>query len=192
MVGKRVRNDRREYIMDMKLTNGDKAPDFNFETPWDRGLNFSKLANGKPAVLVFLRYLGCPVCQIDMANLKNEIGLIEKKGAKLFVILQSAPDTVSAVTEKSDWPFTIITDPKGELFKLYRVEPGGIIKWLHPAGLIAAISATLKGYRHGKFEGHETQLPAVFIVDGDSSIKFAHYGQYISDIPSTEAVAAHI
>jgi peroxiredoxin len=192
LLRKRVRDYRREHIMDYKLKNGDKAPDFRFETPWERGLKFSDTAQGKPAVLVFLRYLGCPVCQIDMANLKNEISLIENKGAQLFVILQSAPETVSAVTSKADWPFTIITDPKGELFKLFHVEPGGIIKYLHPAGLIAAISATLKGFRHGKFEGHETQLPAVFIVDSESSIKFAHYGQYISDVPSTAAMAAHL
>jgi peroxiredoxin len=179
-------------IMDSKLNIGDKAPDFRFETPWEKGLDFNKEAGDKPAVLVFLRYLGCPVCQIDMANLKNEIKHINKKGAKLFVVLQSAPETVSSVTSREDWPFTIITDPKGELFQLYRVRPGGIIKYLHPAGLIAAISATLKGYRHGKFEGHETQLPAVFILDGGKNIKFAHYGEYIGDIPSPAAMAAHL
>jgi peroxiredoxin len=178
--------------MDSKLKIGDKAPDFRYETPWEKGLTLFETAEGKPVVLVFLRYLGCPVCQIDMANLKNEIDLVEKRGAKLYVVLQSAPETVSMATNREDWPFTIITDPKGELFRLYNVHPGGIIKWLHPAGLISAVAATLKGYRHGKFEGHETQLPAVFIVDGDRNVKFAHYGEYISDIPSTSVMAAHI
>lgn len=178
--------------MENKLQIGDKAPDFSFETPWEKGLTFSETTGGKPAVLVFLRYLGCPVCQTDMANLKNEIGLIESKGAKLYVVIQSAPETVSATTNREDWPFTVITDPKGDLFSRFRVQPGGIIKYLHPAGLIAAITATVKGFRHGRFEGRETQLPAVFIVDQGRSIKFAHYGEYISDLPSTASVAAHI
>jgi peroxiredoxin len=178
--------------MDARLRVGDKAPDFKFETPWERGGGFYEAAGNKPAVLVFLRYLGCPICQIDMANLKGEIGLIEQKKAKLFVILQSSPDVVASATKKEDWPLTIICDLKGDLFQLYHVEPGGIIKYLHPAGLIAAIKATLQGYRHGKFEGHETQVPAVFIVSPDKVVKYAHYGRHISDIPSTGTLAANI
>jgi peroxiredoxin len=178
--------------MNAKLRVGDKAPDFIFETPWERGKVFYEAAGNKPAVLVFLRYLGCPICQIDMANLKREIGLIEQKGARLFVILQSSPDVVASATKKEDWPFTIICDPKGNLFQLYRVEPGGIIKYFHPAGLVAAIKATLQGYRHGKFEGHETQVPAVFIAAPDKVVKYAHYGRHISDVPSPSTLAANI
>ncbi len=178
--------------MSMKLKVGDTAPDFQFETPWEGRRYFFEATGGKPAVLVFLRYLGCPICQNDMANLKREIDLIEKKGAALFVVLQSAPATVAAATKKEDWPFTIICDPEGELFRLYRVEHGSILKYLHPAGLITAIMATFKGYRHGKFEGHETQLPAVFITAPDKTIQFAHYGEHISDIPSTARLSANV
>jgi thioredoxin-dependent peroxiredoxin len=78
------------------------------------------------------------------------------------------------------------------LFQLYHVEYGSILKYIHPAGLIMAVKATLQGYKHGKFEGHETQLPAVFIVAPDKTIKFAHYGKHISDIPSTVTMAANI
>jgi thioredoxin-dependent peroxiredoxin len=178
--------------VNVKLKVGDNAPDFKFETPWERGKSIFKEAGSKPAILVFLRYLGCPVCQIDMANLKREINLIEQKGAVLFVILQSAPSTVAGSARKEDWPFTIICDPSGELFQLYHVEYGSILKYMHPAGLVRAVKATLKGYKHGKFEGHETQLPAVFIVSPDKTIKFAHYGEHIGDIPSTVTMAAKI
>jgi peroxiredoxin len=178
--------------MDSKFRVGDNAPDFQFETPWEGGKTFFKAAEGKPAVLVFLRYLGCPVCQLDMANLKREIDLIEQKGAVLFVILQSPPATVTSATKKEEWPFTIICDPMSKLFQLYHVEPGNILRYIHPAGLITAVKATLQGYKHGKFEGHETQLPAVFIVSPDRTIKFAHYGEHISDIPSTATMAANI
>ena len=178
--------------MNAKLKVGDKAPDFLFKTPWEGERNFYEAMGAKPAVLVFLRYLGCPICQIDMANLKREINLIEQKGAVLFVIIQSSPETVASATKKEDWPFTIICDPKGDLFKLYHVEPGSILRYMHPAGLIMAIKATLQGYKHGKFEGKETQLPAVFIVAPDKTIKFTHYGEHLSDVPSTATMAANI
>jgi thioredoxin-dependent peroxiredoxin len=176
----------------MKLQPGDMAPDFTFETPWEKGLTFSDCAKGKPAVLVFLRYYGCPVCQMDMANLKNEISLFEKKEARLFIVIQSSPETVSSLTARQDWPFTIICDANGDIFEKYQVAPGGIIKYLHPAGLIAALRATSKGYRHGKFEGHETQLPAFFVVDSSRGITFAHYGDNIVDIPSPSVIASHL
>jgi peroxiredoxin len=186
----KMRGGSRE--MKERLKVGDKAPDFKFETPWEGGKGFYGEAGEKPAVLVFLRYLGCPICQVDMANLRREIGLIEKKGAVLFVILQSSPETVASATKKEDWPFTIICDPRGSLFQLYHVEPGGILKYMHPAGLIAAVKATLQGYRHGKFEGHETQLPGVFIVAPGKTIRYAHYGANLSDIPPTATMAEHI
>ena len=81
-------------------------------------------------------------------------------------------------------PFTIICDPQGQVFQIYGVEAGGIIKYLHPAGLIAAIKAVSRGFMHGKFEGKETQLPAAFAMTADKIIKYAHYGENISDMPS--------
>ena len=170
--------------MNSKMAMGDKAPDFKFKTPWDDEVNFYDAAGNNPAVLIFLRYYGCPVCQMEMAKIKQEIDLIRKKGVRAFVVLQSAPETLASLTGKGDWPFTIISDPQGKVFKLYGVDAGGIIKYLHPAGLIAAIKAVRQGFRHGKFEGKETQLPAAFAMTGDKVIKYVHYGENISDMPS--------
>jgi thioredoxin-dependent peroxiredoxin len=167
------------------LTIGNKARDFRFQTPWDDEVNFYDAVGNNPAVLIFLRYFGCPVCQMEMAKIKQEIDLVSKKGGYVFVVLQSAPETLASLTQKEDWPFTIISDPEGKIFQLYGVDAGGIIKYLHPAGLIAAIKAISRGFRHGKFEGKETQLPAAFAMTGDKLIKYAHYGEYISDMPSS-------
>jgi hypothetical protein len=68
------------------------------------------------------------------------------------------------------------------------VEAGGMIKYLHPAGLIAAIRATTQGFMHGKFEGKETQLPAAFAISADKVVKDAYYGENISDMPSLEKI----
>jgi hypothetical protein len=45
---------------------------------------------------------------------------------------------------------------------------------------------------HGKFEGRETQLPAVFVIATDKVIAYTYYGKHISDIPSLWTIAAHI
>ena len=178
--------------MQSKLTIAKKAPDFKFKTPWDDEVNFYDAAGNNPAVLIFLRYYGCPVCRMEMAKMKQEINIIRQKGVHLFVVLQSAPETIDALIKKDDFPFTIICDPQGKVFQLYGVEAGGFIKYLHPAGLVAAIKAVSKGFMHGKFEGKETQLPAAFAVSADKIIKYAYYGENISDIPSLEKIVAGI
>jgi len=169
--------------MNSKLAIGDQAPDFKFATPWDKEINLYEDAGNHPVILIFLRYYGCPVCQMEMANMKREIALVSQKGARLFVVLQSDPEVIASLIKKDNFPFTIICDPQGKVFHRYGVEAGGIIKYLNPAGLLAAIKAVGRGFRHGKFEGRETQLPAAFAITADRRITYAHYGKNIGDVP---------
>jgi peroxiredoxin len=178
--------------MNRKLTPGDKAPDFRFDSPWKGDQVFYQTLADKPAVVVFLRYFGCPICRMEMAGLKKKIELFHQKGAGVFVVLQSSPATMASLSKQEDWPFTIICDPDARIFRLYHVEPGGLLKYLHPAGLIAAIKATFQGFMHGKFEGRETQLPAAFTIAADKTILFSYYGQNISDTPPPETLAVKI
>ncbi len=178
--------------MNLKLKPGDSALDFRFDSPWKSDQAFYQTIANKPAAVVFLRYIGCPVCRMEMANLKKKIDLFNQKEAKVFVVLQSSPATIASLGKQEDWPFTIVCDPDAEVFKLYHVEPGGIFKYLHPAGLIAAIKATFQGFMHGKFEGRETQLPAGFVVAADKTITFSYYGKNISDTPPPETLAEYI
>jgi peroxiredoxin len=175
-----------------ELSMGNKTPNFDFNTPWNNSLNFYKEIDSKDAILIFLRYLGCPVCQMEMASIKRDIDIINGKNVSIFVVLQSSPDMVASACNKEDWPFTIICDPEAEIFQLYCVEAGGIFKYLHPEGLIAAIKAIIKGHKHGKFEGRETQLPASFVISKDKLIKYSYYGKRINDVPSLETLAAKI
>jgi peroxiredoxin len=175
-----------------KLKIGDKAHDFYFQTPWSPRQNFYEAVRNKPAVLVFLRYQGCPVCQMEMAHLKREIGLFTQKETKIFVFLQSSSATVASAANEGDWPFIIVCDPQGTIFRKYAVESGGILKYLHPAGISAAIKAIRQGFRHGKFEGKETQLPAAFVVNSMKVITYAYYGRHISDLPPPATLAANI
>jgi len=176
----------------LQLQKGDTAQDFDFKTPWSAQQSFYESLGDQGAVLVFLRYQGCPVCQMEMAHLKQEIELFSKKGTRVFVFLQSSPEIVSQATNEEDWPFSIVCDPEGKIFEKYAVEPGGFFKYLHPAGMFSAIKAIGKGYRHGKFEGKETQLPAAFVVNAMRNINYAYYGKTINDVPAPATLAENI
>ena len=178
--------------MRKQIKVGDKAPDFQFDTPWRSSQDFYAAVQNQDAVLVFLRYHGCPVCQMEMANLRREIELFNQKKARVFVFLQSSTATLLPLLKEGDWPFDIVCDPQGKIFELYAVGTGKLFQYLHPAALVAACKATCRGFMHRKFEGKETQLPAAFIVKSDKTIKYLHYGQNVSDVPTPATLAANL
>lgn len=181
-----------ERILTTRIKVGDNAPNFVFETPWRSSQDFYETVNHQDTLFVFLRYHGCPVCQMEMANLKRDIELFNQKEARVFVFLQSSTATLIPLLKEGDWPFDIVCDPKGTIFQLYAAEPGGILKYLHPAGLMAALKATSRGFMHKKFEGKETQLPAAFVIKSDKTIKYVYYGKNISDVPKPSALAENL
>ncbi len=184
--------EKENRILSTLLKAGHKAPDFQYDTPWTSSQAFYETIHSQNAVFVFLRYHGCPICQMEMANLKRDIELFNQKETRVFVFLQSATATLIPLLEEDDWPFDIVCDPKGTIFKLYAVEPGGIMKYLHPAGLTAAVKATFRGFFHRKFEGTETQLPAAFIIKSDKTIKYVYYGKNIGDVPTPSVLAENL
>lgn len=178
--------------MQTRLAVGGKAPDFIINSPWDEGGTFYQALFNRPAVVVFGRYLGCPICQLQMDDLKQGIEALTSKGAEVFYVLQSPVETVAASSKEEDWPFRVVCDPKATIFGMYQVPYGNFLKLLGP-GLGGELRRmTAKGFKHGKFEGHETQLPAVFVVGRDKRIKLAHYAEHIVDMPSTEELAASL
>ena len=178
--------------MSYGLNIGDKTPDFKYVTPWVSDLNFYESINNTTGILIFLRYIGCPICQLEMSNIRKNINLTDKKSIKVFVVLQSSPEIISSLCSSDEWPFEIICDSEEKIFKQYFVKSASIIKYLHPSGLLAGIKAIFKGYKHGKFEGNEKQLPAAFIISNKKIITYVYYGKRINDIPQLKKLVENI
>jgi len=110
---------------------------------------FYDAVGNNPAILIFLRYYGCPVCRWKWQN-KQEIELVSKKGGAYCSSTKCAGNACF-INNKEDWPFIIISDLKECVSTLW-VEAGGIIKYLHPAVWLRQ-SSYLSRFLHGKFEG---------------------------------------
>ncbi len=93
---------------------------------------------GQPAVVVFGRYLGCPICQLQMDDLKQGVDVLRSRGAKVFYVLQSPVATVTSASEEKDWPFEIVSDPEAKVFAAYQVPYGNPLKLVGP-GLTQAV-----------------------------------------------------
>jgi peroxiredoxin len=169
-----------------------QAPDFTFATPSAEGLGFHRTIEGATAVVFFLRYQGCPICQLKMSEIRRDAPKFKEKGAQTFVVLQSDPAIVRQAMEGMDTPFTIICDPGQAIFKLYGVEPGNILQYIAPSVIVKAFKASRAGFAKGVKEGNEMQRPAVFIIDRNKTIAWAYHGRNIGDLPDNAVIAAKL
>jgi peroxiredoxin len=165
-----------------------KAPDFSFDTPWEKSLRFYKSMGKGATILFFLRYAGCPICQMKLSEIIHDWERFKRKGCAVFVVIQSEPEVVKSHLFGEEISFKIICDPKEELFALYGVKPGGILGYIAPSVIAKAVKATKKGFKHGKKEGKEMQLPAVFIIDNAGTINYAYYGKNVGDLPNNSVL----
>lgn len=169
-----------------KLTKSERAPDFSLP---DAGGQTVSLADfkGKPLVLIFNRYVGCPVCQMSTVELVRAAREFERAGAALAIVFQSSPERLAAFAARHGQGAALLADPEGRSYAAYGVQ-ASLAGYLAPANLPVLFRALRQGYGHGAFEGRETQLPAAFVIDGDGVIRQAHYGRNIADLPDPKAL----
>jgi peroxiredoxin len=178
--------------MTLHVAAGTPAPDFTFDTPDAQGLDFHKAIDGTMTVLFFLRYVGCPICQVRLAELRRDMAKFWAQHAVVFVVLQSDPAIVRQAMEGEAMPFTVICDPEQAIFKLYGVEPGNILQYIAPSVIMKSFKASRAGFAHGLKEGNEMQRPAVFIINRQKTVAYAYHGRNIGDLPDNAIIAAKL
>ena len=72
-----------------KIKVGDKAPHFKIESFNEGMIDLGELIGTQKIVVIFSRYFGCPICQLDFNILLEAVPEIKEKGAKLLYITQS-------------------------------------------------------------------------------------------------------
>lgn len=159
---------------------------FTFDSPWKTNLDFYQETEGRHCVLMFLRYYGCSTCQLEMHGLIQDYPKFAAKGAKVFVVLQSEPETLREQSAEDYFPYTIICDPKQELYRACEI---GVNP--HPEVRSEKLQKRVQearalGIQHGKFEGIEAQSPATFVLKEDKTIQYAWYGVESVDVPENE------
>ncbi len=157
-----------------EVSEGDKTPLFKLESYNAGTIDLSQLIGKQKIVLIFSRYFGCPICQLDLRDLLGRVTEIEAKGAKLLYITQSGPEKAKTFIEEKHITFPVIMSSKEELYAVYGLG-------LMTMGAMAKVPGKLKaakkaGIEHGEFEGWEKQCPGQFVIDQDGKIIHAKKG----------------
>ncbi|EKN70649.1 alkyl hydroperoxide reductase/ Thiol specific antioxidant/ Mal allergen [Neobacillus bataviensis LMG 21833] len=170
-----------------KVQLGMKAPEFTFNTPWLESNQLYDVLENKKTILMFLRYYGCSLCQLDIATLISGYEKIKGNNAQVLVVLQTEPALISEQVNHEKMPLTIVCDPERVFFNLYGVEPGKSESDLLSEEVLEKLK-TAKERGISKIDNggkqNELQLPATFIINPDGNIVYAHYGTHAADIPN--------
>ena len=176
-----------------RLHTGDKMPDFTFHTGYEEGRTVYGSLKGRTVFWV-LRYIGCTICRYDVHMIARRYSEFQAKGAQVFVVMQSDPAHVRDDLKETKLPFDIICDEKQEIYRELDIAPAESMEALGGGQMerlqAKAAAAKACGFTHGDYEGNEQQLPAMFIVEEDGTVSYAHYAANVMDMPTVDQVLA--
>jgi peroxiredoxin len=157
-----------------KIKVGDKAPLFEKDSFNAGVIDLGKLIGDQKIVIIFSRYFGCPICQLDLNILLESVQKIREKGAKLLYVTQSGEKVAMEYINKYTIDFPVIFSSKEDLYAEYGL---GMMS----AGTFTKVRGKLKdaksqGITHGEYEGWEKQEPGQFVIDEKGIIIHAEKG----------------
>jgi peroxiredoxin len=174
---------------------GDPAPDALLIALERREVRLSSLWQERPAVVVFLRYFGCPFCQTQVVTLRNEHERINRSGADVVLVGHGDPDAAVEFASSKALPFPLLLDRDRGTYRAYGLMQGKAMQVLSPRVALPWIKAELssetrqRGLRGGNF----LQMPGTFVVDTrgvvrarGGMIRMAHRNRNFADAPSID------
>ncbi|MFC3156947.1 peroxiredoxin family protein [Gilvimarinus japonicus] len=163
-----------------------------------QGINFrTKDVHGKPfqlsdykgkrVMLSFFRDAGCPFCNLRVYELTHKYKHWQDQNLEVIAVFSDTSAQVRRYVAKHPRPFTMLADPKLQLYNRYGIEHSG-------SALLKALLFKFPRIVKGIFKGgrpsnnpHVKIVPADFLLTEDGRVAKVWYGRDTSDhIPLTE------
>src|SRR5688572_10968171 len=164
-----------------------KAPDFKAKDQYGTEIRLKdQLKKGK-VVLVFYRGHWCPYCNRYLKKLEDSLQLIKDKGATLITVTPEKPESILKTAEKTKASFSILHDEKLKIMKAYDVD-------------LLLEENTVTRYRNSNIDieanngvnGNYLPIPAVFIIDKESTITYRFFEQDYKKRPSVREILENL
>lgn len=170
-----------------QAAKGDRIPDVSVRTADASGLKLREAVKSKPAILVFYRGGWCPFCTRHLMALAEVEKDIVAAGYQILAISADQPAKLAATPDRGKLSYTLLSDAGMDASKAFG------ITFKVPDELVAKYKNEYKidieaasGETH-----HLLPHPAVFIVDGEGIIRFAHVNpDYKTRLTAAEILAA--
>jgi peroxiredoxin len=147
-----------------------------------------------PAVLAFLRYFGCPFCQVHVRRLVEARERFARSGAQVVLIGQGSVGQANGFSGPRRLPYPVLVDPERRAYAAFGLVEGGAWTIVQPAVATRWVAAhATPGVRQGRPSGSSVrQLPGTFVVGPDGIVRLAHRARHAADDPAVDVVVAAV
>lgn len=158
-----------------------KAPDFKAKDQYGTEIRLKDLLKKGKVVLVFYRGNWCLYCNKALSRLQDSLQLIKDKGATLLAVSPEKAEGISKTTEKTNAEFSVLHDEDLKIMKAYDVAfevPENTITRYKNAGLDIE--------KNNGENGRYLPVPAVYIIDQESTIRYRFFETDYKKRPSVQ------
>jgi thioredoxin-dependent peroxiredoxin len=176
----------------MRLEPDQVAPIFSVESSDGETITLDQFA-GRPLLLMFHRYAGCPMCNIRLHQFAQQFPGLHKRGLQAVAFFHSSAEEIRKHAGGRQYPFLLATDPKFRVYRKYGVEtswPQLAMALVQPSVYRDFFKAARRGFLGGKMPRQLAKMPADFFIRPDGTIHTVHYGHGIADHLSMEQIDA--
>jgi len=166
---------------------GSKAPDFKGKDQNDIDIKLKDLLKKGKVVLVFYRGQWCPYCNKQLAALQDSLQLIIDKGATLLAVSPEKIEMIDKTVEKTKAEYSILHDKDLKIMKGYDVDfevPENTVTRYRNSGLDLE---KLNGEN-----GTNLPVPAVYIIDKESTITYRFFDKDYKKRPSVKEILGNL
>jgi peroxiredoxin len=167
---------------------GDPAPDATLLDSEGHGVQLSSFWRERPVVLVFLRYFGCPFCQMHVVKLREDQELFQLAGAVVVLIGQGSPEEGAGFCRRKHLPFPCLLDGDKSAYRAYglRRRNLAVVVSPHIVGPFVRANLNPETRQRGLEGGDFFQMPGTFVVDREGVVRLAHRNRTIADSPPNQ------
>jgi peroxiredoxin Q/BCP len=134
---------------------GSKVPDFTLPSQWGEMVNLRDFLGSKPVVLFFYPKDDTPGCTKQACAFRDDYEKFGKLDAEVIGISSDSVESHKRFASKHDLPFTLLSDEKGKVRRLYGVPstfglfPGRVTYMIDEEGVVRHVfSSQLSVERH--------------------------------------------
>lgn len=173
----------------MALQVEQNAPGFSINDVFGNPISLQAY-KGKTVYLSFMRFAGCPVCNLHVHNLLKHADALKAKNIEVVLVYESSLANLRQYLEDRTYPFTFVADPESTLYNTYHVEKswsklmGSMFK-----GMLGKVRAGEKLFRKKPaMDGNMNRMEAEFVIDKNGKLAIAHYATFLGDNIAIEKI----
>ena len=161
-----------------------KAPDFKAKDQNGSEVRLKDSLRKGKVVLIFYRGQWCVDCNRFLKKLQDSLQFIKAKGATVIAVTPELPENISKTIEKTNAGFSILYDEDLKIMKAYDVEfevPQNVLDRYHNSGIKI-------DENNGKKNGNFLPVPATYVIDKESNIKYRFFQPDYKKRPSVKEI----